>query len=232
MHAADDVLLTGGSGLLGTEILKICAGIHAPTRHQMDITDYDQCKKIIHEINPKVIIHAAALTSPPICETESKKARNTNILGTLNILNICEEKSIKLVYISTDYVFDGNRGNYSINDAINPVNKYAMTKASAELAVKTYDNSLIIRTSFCQNQFPYEKAFVDQYTSRDYVDILAKHILSASLSSKKGIIHIGTERKTVYDLAKRRKPNVGKLSIKDVNFNAPKDTSLRINQSE
>ncbi len=131
-----------------------------------------------------------------------------------------------MIYLSTDYVFDGDNGPYKTSDAINPINTYAITKASGELLVKTYENSLIIRTSFCEKQFPYEKAFEDQYTSRDYVDIIAPKILNCSLSDKKGIVHIGTERKTVLDLARKRRPNVGTIKRSQVNFNVPRDTSF------
>jgi len=101
-----------------------------------------------------------------------------------------------------------------------------MTKAAAELSVRTYKNSLVIRTSFCEKQFPYEKAFVDQYTSRDYIDIICPLILEQAFSDKTGVVHVGTERKTVFDLAKKRKPNVKKLLRSEVNFKVPRDTSF------
>ena len=237
-----NLLLTGGSGLLGSELIKtyyafpdICykhninSLLKAPSSEELDICTFDSCKSAIEKYKPNIIIHAAAFTSPPRCNQNPQKARNTNIMGTVNLLNACENynKNIKFVYISTDYVFDGKKGSYSPDDLINPVNKYAITKAAGELAVKTYDNHLIIRTSFCEKQFPYEKAFVDQYTSRDYIDIIAPLILEHSISNKTGIIHVGTERKTVYELAAKRKPDVGKLSIADVQFNVPIDTSFK-----
>tara|TARA_Y100000593_G_C4275238_1_gene319687 strand:- start:771 stop:1466 length:696 start_codon:yes stop_codon:yes gene_type:complete len=220
------ILLTGGSGLLGSELLKLDHKIVAPNSKSLNINDKNSCRLWIENEKPDVILHAAAFTSPPVCEKNPTKARQVNIVGTINLLDLCEEKNIKLVYISTDYVFDGKVGLYSTTDAINPINKYALTKAAGELAVKTYDNSLIIRTSFCQNEFPYEKAFIDQYTSRDYVDVIAPKILNCAKSKMNGIVHVGTKRKTVFDLAKQRKPNVGKLSISDVSFNPPRDTSF------
>jgi len=220
------ILLTGGSGLLGSELLKIDNNIVAPNRASMDVNDKESCRHWIDKEKPDVLVHAAAFTSPPNCEQEPSKARHINITGTTNLVDLCEEKNIKFVYVSTDYVFDGARGLYSTDDAINPINKYALTKAAGELAARTYENSLIIRTSFCQSEFPYEKAFVDQYTSRDYVDIIAPKILNCIKRDSIGIVHVGTERKTVFELAKRRKPDVGELSIKDVSFNPPRDTSF------
>jgi len=220
------ILLTGGSGLLGQELLKLDNNIVAPPHEKMDILDIDSCRKIIKNHNPDVILHAAAYTSPPRCDKNPELARQINIIGTCNLITICEESGIRLIYISTDYVFDGKKGNYCPTDPINPVNKYAMTKAAGELAAMTYEYSLIIRTSFCENVFPYEKAFVDQYTSRDYVDIIAPLILKAVLSGLKGIIHIGTGKKSVFELARRRKPEVRELSTSDVDFVVPKDTSF------
>tara|TARA_R110001606_G_scaffold88498_1_gene199334 strand:- start:684 stop:1376 length:693 start_codon:yes stop_codon:yes gene_type:complete len=220
------ILLTGGSGLLGTELLKLSNNIVAPTSSEMNIVNKNECREWILKTKPDVVLHAAAFTSPPAYELHANTARNVNISGTINLIDLCETYDIKFVYISTDYVFDGIDGLYSTEDAINPINKYALTKAAGELATKTYNDSLVIRTSFCQSKFPYEKAFVDQFTSRDYVDIIAPKILNCVLSQKTGTVHIGTERKTVFELAQRRKADVGTLSIKDVNFNAPRDTSF------
>ena len=234
------LLLTGGKGLLGTEILKVFGNntiinkeyeIFAPSHSLLDICDISACERSIFTYRPDVIIHAAAFTSPPRCDKNPKVARDVNIAGTINLLNTCEyfqEKGqvIKFVYISTDYVFDGHEAPYKPDDAINPLNKYAMTKAAGEFAVRTYNNHLVIRTSFCENIFPYDKAFVDQWTSRDYVDIIAPLILTAAISEQTGIIHIGTERKSVFELAQRRKSNIEKLSRHDVSFNVPFDTSF------
>ena len=222
------ILLTGGSGLLGQELLKCDPKILAPNRDEMDILNSLQCEQVIDKYNPDTILHAAAFTSPPKCDSEPEKARNNNITGTVNLVNICQKRNKRLIYISTDYAFDGEKGMYNTDDLVNPINIYAISKVAGEFAVKTYLNSLIIRTSFGPVDFPYEKAFTDQYTSKDYVDIIAPKILQFSRSSKTGIAHVGTERKTVYDLAKQRKPNVGNLSIKDVAFNAPQDTSLTL----
>ena len=131
-----------------------------------------------------------------------------------------------MVFISTDYVFDGEKGNYSIHDSINPISKYAKTKASAELAVRTYDNSLVIRTSFYGHDFPYEKAFVDQWTSKDYIDIIAPKIKEVLHTDITGVIHIGSKKRSVYEIAKQRKSNVEPVSRSSVNFEVPYDTSF------
>ncbi len=83
---------------------------------------------------------------------------------------------LQLVYISTDYIFKGDRGLYSETDAVYPSNKYAWSKPGGECAMRLYDKALIIRTSFGPNTFPYEKAFVDQWTSRESVSVIARKI--------------------------------------------------------
>ena len=163
---------------------------------------------------------------------KSHRKRSFTSLGSecirepLNVLKSCKDLGKKLVFISTDYVFDGEKGNYTIDDPINPLSKYAKTKAAAELLVRTYENSLVIRTSFFGYEFPYEAAFVDQWSSKDYVDIIAPKVLKEILSDKKGIFHVGNERRSIYDLARVRNKNVLKLFRKDMALCIPWDTSL------
>jgi len=221
------IFLTGGSGVLGSEIIKICESkIVAPTRRECNIrSEFDVFREILKE-RPSVVIHAAAYTNVKSAQCDASECIMTNVLGTINVLNVCKLLDIKLVYISTDYVFDGREGEYSPRDPINPLGNYAKTKASAELIVRTYENSLVIRTSFYPESFPYEFACTDQWTTKDYVDIIAPKILSEALSSKIGVIHVASERRTVYDIAKLRNENILPTTIEDLNFPIPRDTSL------
>jgi len=198
----------------------------APTSTECNITDKAAIEEVLRDSAATTIVHSAALTDVSAIELDATDACDINVAGTINVTAACRKYNKRLVFISTDYVFAGRSGMYKTTDPIDPVNKYAMTKAAAELVVRTYDNSLVIRTSFCELEFPYERAFVDQHTSRDYVDVIAPLISGAILSGENGIKHVGTERKTVYDLASRRKPEVGKLSIGELSFSVPADTSL------
>lgn len=224
------VLLTGGSGTLGTEILKLYDKekyiFFAPSSSELNIIDYVTCLEWFSIYRPNLVIHSAAYTDVKDSEENFLRALNCNILGTVNILKCCERYNIKMVYISTDYVFDGDKGNYSIQDPINPITKYAKSKAAGELATRMYDNSLVVRTSFFKKQFPYEKACVDQYSSKDYIDILAQKILNSCLSDKLGIVHIGSTKRTIYEIAKIRNPNVKPIFRNDLKNKIPKDTSL------
>jgi dTDP-4-dehydrorhamnose reductase len=225
------ILITGGSGTLGKEMIALLDKkehqVHAPTSSEMDITDFYACKNVFDTQTPELVIHCAAFTDVKKSEFEFVKSIKTNIIGTCNLIFCCEEKNIKLVYISTDYVFDGNKGNYTIEDPINPLTKYAKSKAAAELAVRMYNNSLVIRTSFFGHNFPYEKAFVDQYSTKDYIDIMAPKILECGLSNSIGIKHIYSKKETIYDKAVKRNKNIIPIKIKDINnILIPIDVSL------
>ena len=109
-----------------------------------------------------------------------------------------------------------------------PVNKYAWSKLGGECAVRLYDKSLVIRTTFGPDVFPYEKAFVDQWTSREGVSIIARKISELIDKDLLGVIHVCGERETVFDYAKGldESRDIGELSVNDVDFDVPRDTSL------
>lgn len=223
------VLVTGGSGLLGSEIRYLIPRAFFPTRNELDVKDYASIEKYISEKDINCILHLAAFTSPPKIDQNPLEALESNIVGTANITKVCIKKNIRLIYISTDYVFKGDRGDYSEDDELYPINKYAWSKLGGECAARLYNDSLIVRTSFSQNEFPYEGAFIDQWTSREKVSEIAKKIITIVDNEKlKGIIHIGGKRMSVFEYANHISPekNIKRISIKEVNFDVPKDTSL------
>tara|TARA_R110000796_G_scaffold68919_1_gene157574 strand:+ start:2514 stop:3215 length:702 start_codon:yes stop_codon:yes gene_type:complete len=214
------VLLTGGNGLLGRylikELIKSNISFYAPTSNECDIIDLSQINLMVFNYKPDIVIHCAAIAKYKDVELDPQKALRTNVEGTCNITNACMTNNTRLVYISTSHIFDGQKGNYTTSDPINPLTKYAKTKAAGEYTVGVHDNSLIIRTEFCEPIFPFEYAYIDKWSSKEYVDILAPQILNACLSSQKGIIHLGGKRKTFYDFALIRNPKVKKGSIEDI----------------
>lgn len=217
---------------MGTELLKLSPELVDPSHSEFDVEDMDGMTAYLSENVVSTIIHAAAFTSPPRAEKEPMKAMSVNIAGTANIVLLCAKHKLRLVYLSTDYVFSGEKGNYSEEDELNPQNLYAWSKLGGECAVRMYSNSLIIRTSFCEPVFPHEKAFVDQYTSRDSVEVIAPMVLELSKRQDlTGIIHIGTDRKSVKELAVQLgKKDVGDLRRNEVDFNVPFDTSLDLSR--
>ena len=220
------ILLTGGSGALGTQIQKHLDCI-APSRSELNLTDAAACAQVVKRVKPDLIIHAAAYTDVAGGERERADAYRVNVLGTEHLVRAA--KGTRFVYISTEYVFDGQRGNYREDDIPNPVNYYALTKLLGELAVRQHPNTLIIRTSFKPDgPWPYPRAFTDQWTSADLASVRAPQIVQAALMPKLlGVVHIGGTRKTVYALARQCTPSVGKMSIRDVtSVTLPRDTSL------
>ncbi len=231
---AESIFLTGGSGTLGSQM------ILDSTEHNIKFTSpsSDDCNirvgwqvdENIKNFKGDTVVHCAAFTDVKTAEKYPLLAAHINVLGTFNVLHACMKYKKRLVYISTDYVFDGKKGNYKTDDSINPLSNYAKTKAAAELLVRTYDNSLVIRTSFYGKYFPYEKALIDQWTSKDYVDIISPLVLKCLKNNDTGINHVGSSRSTVYEIAKRRNGDVLPISLEDIEIQIPRDTSLNLTE--
>jgi len=222
------VIFTGECGLLGTAFKKAAPDLTYPLLEEFDILKYDQMKEYVKAHPFELMIHAAAFTSPPQIDKDPITALEVNIVGTANIVKLCAECDARLIYICTDYVFKGDKGNYKEDDPVFPVNKYAWSKLGGECAVRLYDKSLIVRTTFGPDVFPYEKAFVDQWTSREGVSVIARKISKLIDTDVLGVMHVCGERKTVFEFAKRLDPSkeIGELSVNDVSFVVPRDTSL------
>ncbi|HWB01654.1 MAG TPA: sugar nucleotide-binding protein [Verrucomicrobiales bacterium] len=234
-------IFTGGSGLLGNEFRKIAPDFLFPLTQEFDVTNYQQMERYAETHGCNQVIHAAAFTSPPVVEKDPLKALDVNIIGTANVVKLCIKFGARLIYICTDYVFPGDKGLYAESDPVNPVNKYAWSKLGGECAARLYDKALIVRTTFGPDRFPFERAFSDQWTSREPVSVIAKKLKALAASEALGVVHVGGGRRTVLEYARSLDPSrdIGELSIKDVPFKVPVDTSLNcdrynqvLNQSE
>lgn len=221
-------LFTGGSGLLGSEFKKILPQALYPTHKEFDVTNYKSMEKYLGKKSISSIIHSAAFISPPKVDHNPLLALETNINGTVNVVKLCIKYNLKMIYINSDYIFKGDKGKYKEEDPVYPVNKYGWSKLGGECAVRMYDNSLIIRTTFGPNEFPFAGAFVDQWTSKEKVSVIAELIVKLIKKGAFGVYHVGGKRKTVFEYAKKVSPskNTGKIARKDVPFKLPKDTSL------
>jgi dTDP-4-dehydrorhamnose reductase len=228
------VLLTGGSGRLGTELRAelpaLGVEVAAPSRAELDITRSETISKALERYDPDVVVHAAAYTNVSGAETEREVCWETNVEGTSDLVRTLAGKQAKLIHISTDYVFWGGTGGYAEDDAPGPVrNYYALSKLVAEGVAQVRPDTLVIRTSFRPREWPYPVAFEDVYTSQDYVDIIAPEVALAvyyASSIPYKTLHIATERKSVYELARRRKPDVQPGSRRESKVNLPEDISL------
>lgn len=230
-----ELLVTGGSGLLGGELKKLLPAAVYPSSAEFNVTNLEQMRAYAARSGCKAVLHAAAFISPPRIDKDPLKAIEVNIIGTALVTRVCMELGLKLIYISTDYVFRGDGGLYKEEDTLYPVNKYAWSKLGGECSLRLYDNSLIIRTTFGPNEFPFEKAFTDQWTSRESVRAIAAKIAKAALlSNAKGVLHIGGARRTVMAYARALSPakNIQPLTRAEVPFGVPRDTSLNTERFE
>ena len=220
------ILLTGGSGLLGSELKRLDADLVSPTREELDVGDASGVASYVATLAPDVILHAAAVTNNRDIEASPGDALDVNIQGTVNIAKACLGTRTRLVFLSTDYVYRGDRGNYSESDELLPSNLYAWTKLAGEAAVRAVANHLIVRTSFGASEFDYPAAFTDKWSSKEYVDVVASEILNAARSPLTGVVNIGGPKRSMYDYARERNPDVEAIERGESAFASPKDTSL------
>jgi dTDP-4-dehydrorhamnose reductase len=162
------LLITGGSGLYGSKLAQLAtskqhqvfsAHNQHPTTYghpiKLDITNKAQVEAALKKAHPDVVVHAASLTDVDKCELNPKLAMKINVKGTDNIVQACKKISAFLLFISTDYVFNGEKGCYTETDLPSPINYYGNTKLKAEERVKTFDDEYCIaRTSVIYGATP------------------------------------------------------------------------------
>ena len=164
------ILLTGGNGQLGTELRHLLdeKGVKyvSTDAKEMDITDAQATMDYITNLKPTVIYHCAAYTAVDKAEDEGKELdEKINVDGTRNVALAAKKVGATLVYISTDYVFDGKLkdGEYAVDAPINPLNEYGRTKALGEKAVQEImDDYYIIRTSWVFGKYGHNFVFTMQ----------------------------------------------------------------------
>ena len=206
--------ITGVNGHLGYDVKRELlergyTDILAPTREELDITNEDDVKKMVVEYRPSVIFHCAAYTAVDKAEEEQEKCYQVNVLGTKYLTEAAKEVGAKIIYISTDYVFDGiKEGIYQTDDKVNPVNYYGKTKYLGENFIREYDNHIIVRISWVFGI--HGKNFIktmlnlaeshkelnvvcDQIGSPTYTKDLAGLLVNMFLSNIKGLYHVTNE---------------------------------------
>lgn len=172
------IALTGAEGMLGHDLKRVfCdAEVVGFTIDTLDITRLDDVMAQVRQAKPDVLIHAAAFTDVDRCEAEPETAYLVNGIGARNAAMACEEVRCPMVYISTDYVFDGTReSEYDEWDSPNPVNQYGLSKLMGERFVASCTNrSYIVRTSWLYGS--NGKNFVDTIRrllrERDSLDVV------------------------------------------------------------
>jgi dTDP-4-dehydrorhamnose reductase len=156
------IIVTGGSGFLGWNLCRELRKKHIVfgsyfshpcvpdgcSPFKLNLSSYKEIEDTIQHIKPHIIIHTAALPNPDFCEKNKKLAKKVNCEATRKIAQFCQEGRIKLIYISTDLVFNGEKGSYTEEDHADPVNYYGETKLQGEIAVRELlADALILRVS-------------------------------------------------------------------------------------
>tara|TARA_B100000029_G_scaffold516812_1_gene634824 strand:- start:10271 stop:11164 length:894 start_codon:yes stop_codon:yes gene_type:complete len=235
---AKRVLITGAFGQLGEAIImelqpyfNLCAtGKLVPEDnlglckyHQLDIKEKEGVNDCIQSFTPDVVIHLACMTNVDGCEKNREEAWGVNVTGTENIINSVRGSSAKIVYISTDYVFDGKAGPYIEDDVPNPINYYGKTKLAAENAVRgcaqpwvilrtnvLYGNSIRSSASFVNwvvNSLKNSKEINvvdDQINNPTWTASLAEAIkLSIIMNIQEILNYAGSEFMSRFEFAKR-----------------------------
>ena len=242
------ILITGANGFLGYNLAEqlleknfsVIAtgkgecrlpfiGQHNFVYESMDFTDPFSIHDVFERVRPDVVIHAGAMSKPDECEMNQMKAYMMNVEGTVQLLiNSADVKSF-FVFVSTDFVFDGEKGMYDEEDAPRPVNYYGRTKLEAEEAVKNYENDwAIARTVLVYGKNHTGRMNIltlvkeklekgeeysvvdDQLRTPTYVEDLAKAIVSIIEKRAKGIFHIsGKDILTPYQMAVKTAEHLG-----------------------
>jgi dTDP-4-dehydrorhamnose reductase len=212
--------ITGSTGRLGRELVKIFPHSLHPEHKGFDITDKESVYKFIKENTPDLLIHCAALAGIRQCEENKELAWKVNVEGTKNLVEACERcNNGYLIYVSTACVFFGDEGDYVEADIPYPKNFYSLTKLLGEFIVKysKLKKWLIIRTNFvAREQWPYPRAFVDRYGTYLFADDLALAIKSVIDKKLTGILHVcGEEKMSMFELARITTPNVKPMKLNE-----------------
>ncbi|MCK4497212.1 MAG: dTDP-4-dehydrorhamnose reductase, partial [Candidatus Aenigmarchaeota archaeon] len=256
----EKILVTGGAGLLGSKLIKLgskdfeiiaCYNRNKPgfgNIQKMDVIDRERVLEVVEKEKPDTIVHTAALTNVDYCEDHGEDAWKINVEGTRNIIEAAKRVNTKIVYVSTEYVFDGEHGPYSEDDETSPLGIYAKTKLKGEEAVKDSGlDYMIIRTTVLYGIDKYKHNFVtwvienlrnneeirvvtDQYGSPSFADGVARIIIELIKNRKRGIYNVvGSDMVNRYEFALKiaRVFNLNPKLIKPVTTEELKQKSPR-----
>lgn len=230
------ILVTGANGMLGQDLCPILQDegyeVIETDINNLDITDFDEVNRVLNAEKPDSVIHCASYTQVDKAEDEAEAARLINAKGTENVAKVCAEIDAELVYISTDYVFDGCAGvnevrktPYLPSDKPNPLNVYGLTKFEGEEAVKKYCKKYyIVRSSWLYgihgNNFvetmlsladkPEIKVVNDQIGCPTWTIDLSDGIIKLLNDAEYGTYHVcGGGQTSWYNFAKEIYKNAG-----------------------
>ena len=224
----EKILITGSDGRFGKVLKKIKSKkkLIFTNKKNLNILSRTSIVKNLIKYKPKYILHLAGLSRPMnIHDKNISKSIDLNIIGTCNLVKEAEKKKIKLIYLSTNYVYPGLKGNYKENDALKPWNNYSWSKLGGECAVQMYRNSLIIRLCMTEKPFLHKKAYVNVKTNFIFQEDAAQLILK--IIKQKGIINLGGPSQTVYNFAKKYNKKIKRIYSRG---EFPKRTDMNLNK--
>lgn len=263
------VLVIGGSGLLGMKLrevfeknnYEVYASFHdnpitGKNCFQMDITQKDDVFRVMKKVSPDIVVHTAAYSNVDGCEKNRKQAFDVNVKGTENVADAVEKIGVTLIYVSTDYIFDGEKGFYKEGDLVNPINYYGLTKLEGEEVVKKIcSNFAITRTSvlYGSNKINFVTWIINQLEKGEQINIVTDQYVSPTLNidfaeqliclieeKSRGIFHTaGRERISRYDFTivvadvfGLDKGLINPIKMEDLNWLAkrPVDSSLNVSK--
>ncbi len=264
-------LVTGSAGLIGRQVVKDLSETHevfscynkSKPEHgniiKMDLLNHEMISNVMSEKKPDVVIHLGAMTAVDLCDTQQDNALKINSQATEILAKECSKINSFMVYVSTDYVFDGNTGMYEENDTTNPLGFYGKSKLLGEKSIQNFSsNWCIARTSTPFGLHPTKKSFpiwvienlqkqkqidvlTDQFTSPTYVPSLSRMLIEISERHLTGIIHVaGASKISRYEMASLVSDKLGldgkllrEISINDIKWEAqrPKDSSLNVSKA-
>ena len=222
-----------GDGLLGNEIQKQTGWSYISRKiNGLDFTDISSYKHYLTKLGVSEVINCIAQTNTTNESDEDvRNDWNVNYKGVMDLTDFCNENSIKLIHISTDYVYAKTErlaAEFSI--PVHYENSYTYTKLLADNYIHARSkNYLIMRSSFKPNPFPYDYAWIDFIGNFDYIDVISKLMIELIEYDAKGTFNVGTEVKTMYGLAKRTNKKV-KPSYKEAKYIDSNDISMSIHK--
>ena len=263
------VLITGSAGLLGMKLENIFKenghivyGIDSANKTDnnnhfyLDIIHKQKIENLFKKIKPDIILHTAAYTDVDGCEKDKKVAYSINVIGTKNLAESAEGIGAKFVYVSTDYVFNGEKGLYKENDATDPIDYYGLTKLEGEIVVtRTCSNYIITRTSviYGSNKNNFVTWAINMLKNGEQINIVTDQFVSPTLNidlseqlleliecDESGVFHTsGRERISRFDFVKLvagvfgfENSLINPVEMNDMKWLAvrPRDSSLDISK--
>lgn len=209
------ILVTGSDSRFGKILknLKTNKQFIFRDKKSLNILSSQSIKKNLKKFKPDSVLHLAGLSRPmSIHKKNINKSIDLNIIGTCNLVKEVSKLNIKLIYLSTSYIYPGNSGNYKEQDPIKPWNNYGWSKLGGESAVQMYKNSLILRLCMTEKPFIHKKAYANVKLNFIFQEDAAKIILR--ILNKKGIINVGGPSRTIYNFAKKNNKNIKKIYSK------------------